>query len=150
VPQTFLSGIRALGEYFQRLEMQMLDIQKMTGIKVSLVFNNIYTSNDLPIMNQFIMNFKSYYEMGIRSITLPHILWMVHRTIKDNFPDLFIKSTVLRRVRTAQEFWNYANVGFNCVNIDRLLFRNLNELKKLRRRRQLIIIKLKNMYIYQW
>jgi hypothetical protein len=127
--------------------MQMLDIQKMTGVKISLVFNNIYTPNDLTTMNQFIMNFKIYYEMGIRSITLPHILWMMHGSIKNSFPNLFIKSTVLRKVRTAQEFWNYANAGFDCVNIDRLLFRNLNELKKIKKAQTTYYNKTKK-YVY--
>lgn len=111
---------------------QMLYVQEQTGINISLVFNNIYVPNDLDNLKIFLQNFKKYYEMNVRNITLPHILWMKTGEIQREYPELYIKSTVLRRVRNGQEFWNFALAGFNCVNVDRLLFRNLNTLREIK------------------
>lgn len=112
---------------------QMLQVQKATGIGISLVFNNIYVSNDMDTLELFMDNFENYYNVGIRNVTLPHMLWMKTGKIQKRFPDLYIKSTVLRRVRSGQEFWNYALAGFHCVNVDRLLYRNLNALREIKR-----------------
>jgi len=57
---------------------------------------------------------------------------MKNGSIKKVFPELYVKSTVLRRVRTAQEFWNYAEAGFDCVNVDRLMFRNQDGLLRIK------------------
>lgn len=126
-------GVLMSVENNQKHIEQMLRVQEQTGINISLVFNNIYVSNDLDNLEEFISNFKKYYAMNIRNITIPHMLWMMTGKIKKEYPELYIKSTVLRRVRNGQEFWNYAFAGFDCVNIDRLLFRNLSALIDIKR-----------------
>lgn len=126
-------GVLMTMEDNQKHIEQMLYVQEQTGISISLVFNNIYVSNDLDNLEIFIRNFRKYYEMNIRNITIPHMLWMRTGRIKKEYPELFIKSTVLRRVRNGQEFWNYAYAGFDCVNIDRLLFRSLDTLIDIKR-----------------
>ncbi len=111
---------------------QMLYVQEQTGVPMSLVFNNIYVPNDLTHLHIFIKNFRKYYEIGIRNVTLPHLFWMKTGLIKNEFPNLYVKSTVLRRVRTGQDFWNYAEAGFDCINVDRLLMRNIDALREIR------------------
>lgn len=112
---------------------QMLYVQEQTGINISLVFNNIYIPNDTENLKMFMKNFYKYYKMGIRNITLPHILWMKTGEIQKEYPELYIKSTVLRRVSDGQEFWNYAMAGFDCINVDRRLFRKLSALRDIKK-----------------
>jgi hypothetical protein len=131
----------AHGVYISEIEkkihlQQLLKIQEKTGISVSPVFNNIYLSNSKPTLNDFIKNFRFLYDNGIRSVSIPHLLWMKTGLIQKAFPGLKIKNTVLRRVRNAQEFWNFAEAGFDYINIDRVLirdFRNLSKIKKAQR-----------------
>ncbi|MBN1366035.1 MAG: hypothetical protein JW976_14605, partial [Syntrophaceae bacterium] len=73
------------------------------------------------------------YRAGMRSMTIPHTLWLKRGTIQEAFPEMFIKNTVLRRVKTGQEFWYAAEAGFHLINIDRILMRDrkmLEEIKK--------------------
>jgi len=110
----------------------MVKLQEKTGILVSPVFNNIYVPNTYENLKQFVSSFKRLYDMGIRSITVPHLLWMKMGLIQKTFPGLHIKNTVLRRVRNGQDFWNHAEVGFNYVNLDRILVRDQHVLKEIR------------------
>jgi hypothetical protein len=122
-----------LNEMESKIHLEhVLYLQDKTGITVSPVFNNIYTPNTLENLELFIENFSPLYERGIRSVTIPHVLWMKFGLLQKNFPDLFIKNTVLRRVRTGQEFWNHAASGFDYVNIDRILLRDINALREIK------------------
>lgn len=103
------------------------------GIELSLLFNNIYVPPTLENLVQFIKDLKPYYDLGIRSITLPHLLWLKFGLLQIEFPDLKYKDTVLRPTLTAQDFWHHAEEGFIYVNLDRRLTRNLNELRKIKK-----------------
>jgi hypothetical protein len=111
----------------------MLHLQDRLNIKVSPVFNNIYVAPTIENLELFVENFKPLYDKGIRSITQPHSLWMKFGLLQKQFPDLEIKNTVLRRLKTAQDFWNFAELGFDYVNIDRVLMRDLKSLKEIKR-----------------
>jgi len=87
-------------------------------------YNNIYTSNSYNNLELFVKNFKRLYNMGIRNVSIPHILWLKMGLLQKTFPDLSIKNTVLRRVRNGQEFWNYAEAGFDYINLDRIIVRD--------------------------
>jgi len=91
----------------------MAKLQEKTGIPVSPVFNNIHVPNTYENLELFVENFKPIYDMGIKSMTMPHMLWMKMGLLQKTFPDLYIKNTVLRRVRNGQDFWNHAEAGFN-------------------------------------
>lgn len=110
-----------------------LRLQEKTGVTVSFLFNNIYVPPTKENLNLFIENFKPWYEKGVRSITIPHLLWMNFGKIKETFPELSVKDTVLRECRSSVDFWNHANAGFDYVNIDRRLMRDLKELKKIKK-----------------
>ena len=114
----------------------MLHVQEQTGITASALFNNIYVPPTHKMLALFVENFKPLYDMGIRSITIPHTLWLKWGLLRETFPDLRIKQTVLRNCRTAQDFWNFAEAGFDYVNIDRVLARDFDELKRVRRAQQ--------------
>lgn len=113
---------------FQRL----LSLQEETGVKISATFNNIHVPSTEENLKLFINNLKPLYEMGLRSITQPSNHWMLIGTIKKTFPDMFIKNTVLKRVVTAQDFWNACELGYDYVNLDRILMRDEKELKHIK------------------
>ena len=103
-----------------------LQIQDVLGIKVSATFNNINVSPNFNNYQMFIENLKPLYEKGLRCITIPHAHW-VAMGLKKHFPDMEIKNTILRKVATAQDFWYNAEQGFDYINIDRILMRDVEE-----------------------
>lgn len=111
---------------------QMLALQEATGIVVSPVFNDITVPNTFKTLETFVESLKPLVDQGIRSISVPHVLWLKMGLIQKNFPGLTLKNTVLRRVRTAQDFWNHAEAGYDYVNLDRVLVRDQTELYAIR------------------
>jgi len=114
---------------------QMVELQERTGIRVTPVFNNIYLPNTRRNLELFVESFKPLYEMGIRSVSIPHILWLKIGLFQRTFPDVGIKNTVLRKVHSGQEFWNCAEAGYEYVNLDQSIARDLRVLKEVARRR---------------
>jgi hypothetical protein len=111
----------------------MLFVQKEFDIEVSATFNNILVAPDYNNQQIFIKNFKTLYDVGIRSVTIPHMHWMLNGEIKNHFPKLKIKNTVLRKVNTPQQYASSCEAGFDIVNIDRMNIRDLDNLKKLKK-----------------
>ena len=107
-------------------------IQQTLDIKVSATFNNVNVSPKYDNYKLFIENLKPLYDGGLRSITLAHAHW-VAMGIKNYFPELEIKNTILRKVATSQDFWYNAEQGFDYINIDRILMRDVEELKNIKR-----------------
>jgi predicted O-methyltransferase YrrM len=117
-----------------------LNIQKYLGIPVSATFNNIQIPPTQTNLDTFIKNFKPLYDAGIRTATIPHTHWLATGQIQTAFPELFIKNTILRDVRTANEIVALAQVGFNYINIDRDLMRDKDTLLRLKEAKQWIKI----------
>jgi hypothetical protein len=65
-------------------------------------------------------------------MTQPHNHWMMSKVFKEKFPELQVKNTVLKRVATAQDFWLAAELGYDYVNIDRILLRDETMLGRIR------------------
>jgi len=107
-------------------------IQEKLGIKISATFNNINVSPSYSNYKLFIDNLKPLYERGLRGITLAHAHW-VALGIKKYFPELEIKNTILRKVATGQDFIYNAEQGFDYINVDRILMRDIEELKNIKR-----------------
>jgi len=127
----------AMGAYIRESDSKVLIenalcIQQDLGIQVSATFNNINISPKFDNYKLFIKSFSSLYDMGVRSATIPHAHW-VALGLKKNFPKLKIKNTILRKVQTAQDYVLAAKQGFDYVNIDRVLMRDLEELKQIKR-----------------
>lgn len=127
----------AMGAFIRKDDSQVLIenalyIQQELGIKISATFNNINVSPSFNNYKLFIKNFTPLYELGVRSATIPHAHW-VALGLKKHFPDLFIKNTILRKVQTAQDYVLAAKQGFDYINVDRILMRDLNELKEIKR-----------------
>ena len=115
-----------------------LNLQKYLGIPVSATFNNITVPPTQANLDTFIINFKKLYDAGVRTATIPHTHWMATGQIKKAFPDLYVKNTILREVRTAQEVVNLAKYGFDYINLDRDLMRDRDALLHIKKAKQYI------------
>lgn len=107
-------------------------IQNETGIIVSATFNNINVPATYENLQIFKSNLKYLYDAGLRSMTIPHTHWMLTGELQKEFPEMYIKNTVLRNVNTPQQFWNAAEAGFDYINIDRKLLRDEEMLKRIK------------------
>ena len=109
-----------------------LAIQQHLGIAISATFNNIEIPATQQNLDTFIFSFKPLYDAGVRIATIPHSHWMATGQIKAAFPELFVKNTILRDVRTAVEIVNLAKYGFDYINLDRDLMRDRDTLVRLK------------------
>lgn len=110
-----------------------LNIQNTLGIPVSATFNNTTVPPTQTNLDTFIKNFKPLYDKGIRNVTIPHTHWMATGQIKAAFPELYVKNTILREVRTAQEVVDLAKYGFDYINLDRDLMRDKDSLLRIKK-----------------
>jgi hypothetical protein len=115
----------------------LFKLQEELGVEISLTFNTIEVPHEVvfdpAITEQFVEWIGGYYDRGLRSCTMSseHILrlgWLQQRC-----PDMRWKSTVNQIVADAQQFIDYAYLGYNTILLDRSLNRNLKELKRIKR-----------------
>lgn len=130
--QDAMGDIFVIEEDRQSLIENALNIQKYLGIPVSATFNNTTVPPTQKNLDTFIKNFKPLYDAGIRNATIPHTHWMATGQIKAAFPELYVKNTILRDVRTAVEVVNLASYGFDYINLDRDLMRDRDTLLRLK------------------
>lgn len=128
----------AMGAVFKEEQLvQMfqnaLALEQRTGVRVSATFNNVNVPPTMENLEIFVSNLRYMYDAGLRSMTQPHNHWMMTGILKKEFPELHVKNTVLKRVATAQDFWNAAEIGYDYINIDRILLRNETELNNIRK-----------------
>lgn len=119
-----------------------LNIQQVTGIPISATFNNIQIPPTQTNLDTFITNFAPLYKAGVRIATIPHTHWMATGQIKRAFPELYVKNTILRDVRTATEIVNLAKYGFDYINLDRDLMRDRDTLLRLKEAKDWIKVNL--------
>lgn len=136
----------AMGDVFVQGEVAAietaLEIQDKLKIPISATFNNILIRPDQKNLDLFIHNFKQLYAAGVRSATIPHTHWLMTNQIQTEFPELFIKNTILRNPNTAGEVAKLAEAGYHYVNLDRDLMRDRDMLEKMLRVKQKYGIKL--------
>ena len=138
----------AMGDIFIQTEDNLfaiqtaLFIQKETGIPVSATFNNIEVRPDQKNLDIWIKNFRPLYDAGVRSCTLPHTHWMRTGQVKSEFPDLFVKNTILRNVSEARDVAHLAETGFDYVNLDRDLMRDHDRLREIKKAKEKYNIKI--------
>ena len=112
------------------VENNSLTIADQFEIPLSLTFNDITLPPTFENYLTFVENFKRLYDSGINIITIPNTAWL-RFGLKKEFPDLFIKNTILNRVQTAAEVAVLFEEGFDYINLDRELMRNSNVLKEI-------------------
>ena len=128
----------AMGEVFMSQDME-LDVIGManwlsqeSGIPLSATFNNIYVRPDQKGLDEWIVNFKQLYDLGIKIVTLPHTSWVMTGQIQKEYPELYIKNTILREVTRPNEIVELARAGFHYINLDRDLMRDRNRLIEIK------------------
>ena len=111
----------------------MMGIQKRFGIRVSATFNSIKVEPTMENLDTFIKSLKPLYARGLRYITIPHYHWMLTKKLQNEFPEMFIKNTILRKVSRPQNYVDNVEAGFDLVNIDRYNLRDRDNLKRLKK-----------------
>ena len=126
-------GVEASDEQIDYL----FKIQSELGVEISLTFNTVEVPHELAfdssVRDQFVEWIGGYYDRGLRSCTMSseHILRM--GILQARCPDMRWKSTVNQIVSDAQQFIDYAYLGYNTILLDRSLSRNIRELKRIKR-----------------
>jgi hypothetical protein len=126
-------GVEASDEQIDYL----FKIQEELGIEISLTFNTVEVPHELAfdydVRSQFVEWIGSYYDRGLRSCTMSSEHIMRTGELQDRCPDMRWKSTVNQIVSDAQQFIDYAYLGYNTILLDRSLNRNIRELRRIRR-----------------
>lgn len=115
------------------IDPRVLYLNKKFDIPLSATFNNICIPPTREILNIFLRNLEYVYDFGIRNITVPLIHWVKYGDFKKKFPGMTIKNTVLQRTKTAREFYDMAEAGYDIVILDRILLRDHKELKQVKK-----------------
>ena len=108
-----------------------LAISQEFNIPLSATFNDITLSPSYANYQTFIKHFKPLYEAGVVIITIPNTAWL-RFGLKKEFPNLFVKNTILNRVQTAAQVASLFEDGFDYINLDRELMRDERTLKEIR------------------
>jgi hypothetical protein len=126
----------AMGDVFvsdmRQTTFDALYISQKTGIPLSATFNNIFVRPTQSNLDLFIENFKPLYDAGMRIATLPHTMWVSTGQIQKEFPELYIKNTILREVTRPNEIVALAKAGFHYINLDRDLMRDRDFLLRIK------------------
>lgn len=108
-----------------------LVISRHFDIPLSATFNDITLSPSIKNYKTFVENFKLLYNEGIKVVTIPHTSWL-RFGLKYEFPDLFVKNTILNRAQTASEIAKLFEEGFDYINLNRELMRDEKSLKEIK------------------
>ena len=133
----------AMGDVFRRGDWRALVnnamvIQEVLNIPLSATFNNYSIAPTTKNLQTFVESFKPLYEAGIRTVTIPHTIWMLQGVIQREFPELKVKNTILRNVQRPNEIVKLAEAGFYYVNLDRDLMRDQKRLLEIKRAKEYI------------
>ena len=111
-------------------------IMQETGISLSATFNSLWVRPDQKNLDLWIQNFRPLYNIGVTTVTLPHTSWVSTGQIQKEFPDLYIKNTILREVARPNEVVSLANSGFHYVNLDRDVMRDKELLVRIKQAKE--------------
>lgn len=113
----------------------LFKIQDELGISISLTLNSMIPPPDLiydsNVQKAFLGFLKQYYDRGLRVVTISDVHLLKTGILHKNFPLMHFKNTVNHKVVDTQTFVNYANLGYDYIQLDRSLNRNMGELKKI-------------------
>ena len=116
-------------------------------IPISATFNNIQVSPSFYNYHTFVKHLRPLYYQGLRIVTIPNTAWL-RFGLKKEFPELFVKNTILNLVRTAAEVSVLFAEGFDYINLDRTLMRDRRTLKEIHEAKLVMEQKLnKKLYI---
>ncbi len=116
----------------------LIKIQKEYGIDISLTINQlnipveIFYSRDDRVLGAFLDWLQDYYDRGLRCCTLANNHMMRAGFLQKRFPEMRWKNTVNQQVSNAQQVIDYIHLGYNIIQLDRSLNRNMDELKRIK------------------
>lgn len=124
-----MGGIIVTDEQIQVINNAVF-ISNETGIPLSATFNNTSVNPRFENYKTFVEEFTPLYEANIKTVTIPFVTWMRYG-LKEQFPDLFVKNTILQRLSEPAEVARYYAEGFDYINLDRNVMRNEDRLKEI-------------------
>jgi hypothetical protein len=116
----------------------LFKIQNEFGIEISLTVNQlnipleIFYSVNNRVLKAFLNWMGEFYQRGLRSCTLANNHLIRSGILQKRFPEMKWKNTVNQQVSNAQQVLDYLYLGFNIVQLDRSLNRNMDELKRIK------------------
>jgi hypothetical protein len=116
----------------------LFKIQAEFGIEISLTINQLnvpvelFYAKDRRVLGAFVEWLRTFYDRGLRSCTLANNHLMRTGLLQKMFPEMKWKNTVNQQVSNAQQVLDYLYLGYNVIQLDRSLNRNLNELKRIK------------------
>jgi hypothetical protein len=125
-------GVEASEDQIDRL----FAIQREHGIEISLTLNQVvpplelYT--DRRVLDEFLEFIGGFYERGLRSCTISGVHLIASGILHAAFPDMKWKNTVNHRVSDAQAAIDLLHLGYDVVQLDRSLNRDLEELRRVK------------------
>jgi len=126
-------GVEASDEQIEYL----FRIQNELGIEISLTVNTMEFPHEVvfndEIRQQFVEWIGGFYDRGMRSCTISSTHIMRTGELQQRCPDMRWKSTVNQICADAQQFIDFAYLGYNTILLDRSLNRNIKELKRIKR-----------------
>jgi len=137
-------GVEASDEQVDNL----FKVQGEFGIEISLTINQlgipveIFYSKNGRVLDAFLDWLQGFYDRGLRSCTLANNHMMRAGFLQKQFPEMKWKNTVNQQVATAQQVLDYLYLGYNIVQLDRSLNRNMDELKRIKE----VVENFKNKY----
>lgn len=109
-------------------------ISKASEIELAFTFNNIHLPPTYENYRIFVDAYRPHYEEGWNVVTIPHTSWLRYG-LKQEFPELAVKNTILHRVNTASDTARLFEEGFDLVVLDRSLLRDHDTLREIARMR---------------
>ena len=116
-------------------------IQEEFGIPISLTMN---TNTHPPFLNlepsvlkQFIDFIGEFYDRGLRMCTISNVHLIRSGILHNEFPEMKWKNTVNHAVGSAQEYIDYCELGYDIIQLDRKLNRDIKELEKIKKVRDI-------------
>jgi hypothetical protein len=88
---------------------------------------------DKNVLNAFCKFLKNYYDRGLRVVTISSVHLMKSGVLQAEFPEMKFKNTVNHKISDTQSFINFSYLGYDYIQLDRSLNRNINELKKIKK-----------------
>lgn len=113
-----------------------LELKDKYNLRICPTFNNIFEKPTHELGLKFMENISRLIAMGINMIQVPYVHWIKEWKLKEKFPNVVFKDTVLQRTYFPQEVWLKGESGFDIVNIDRNIMRNEDGLKELKRMKE--------------
>jgi hypothetical protein len=114
----------------------LFKIQDEFGTEISLTLNTLdmgkELASDANVINQMLEFIRGYYERGLRVCTISSTHLMRTGALQEAFPDMNWKNTVNHLVKSTQEVYDYAALGYTTILLDRSLNRDIDLLKEIR------------------